>query len=639
MKYLIIHYGRRVRSMKDSSIDFSQYISHKQRLFDIDDEAFIQNFTQFIVSNNWFGIKPITTKGKIFITENDIARINDRIEYYCKTYNDSDDGMQEMIFDQLNIELPKTSSLFKRYARTMKLESKAVVRIGDFILSFLPGELEESSDNEISIFMNDAFNQLPHLYADIIAEFVNWTHEKKNTVYRNLYFVNEYFKNKNNSAYDPHSYLDILYHLYNQEYIESNDMYYQAAESKNYADTWLFLSMHFLCALRNSDLLRLPHPKLPKEPEVILEEIKSNTFSEVSAKATLYSVLWELEAFMQTPNKTKGTSGVGAIKIYVPESVETHIGTLFALAEAHFRLSGKDSDQSLLRIITKYEEISRYMGDEIGDLFLESDFRCRSANKSYMQMIYLLTDDILGVNDEFKVKGYMLAALARSHKGSYGEFAKTTSIYLKDAKMSGYTPDFVAKELFERGVLSTIPSMLLKTILGNKYTDMSVSSQTKLIQGLNLSPLEIENSVSIMQQNLKQANEIVKVLYSEHTKGEIIEILHKIGNGEATSKKDSCMCLMTAMGKACPFLGRSNCVACEYEISTKSTMFLMAHEAYRLQKLYKGTDNIVEKIRYKALVKDIVIPSMEEMLMVMNDIYGPESVKTLEEIIMESKYE
>jgi hypothetical protein len=36
-----------------------------------------------------------------------------------------------------------------------------------------------------------------------------------------------------------------------------------------------------------------------------------------------------------------------------------------------------------------------------------------------------------------KPKGYMLAALARSHKGSVGNLAKTTEIYLKDAQFSG----------------------------------------------------------------------------------------------------------------------------------------------------------------------------------------------------------
>ena len=170
---------------------------------------------------------------------------------------------------------------------------------------------------------------------------------------------------------------------------------------------------------------------------------------------------------------------------------------MFAIAEAHFQLSGEGSEKPLIRMINRYEQINRYMGEEIGNLFLESDFRSKAANKSYMQMIYILTDDILGVNDEFRVKGYMLAALARSHKGSYGDFAKTTSIYLKDAKMSGYTPEFVAKELFERGVLSVIPSMLLKMVAGEEYQKLSVESQTEMIKELNMSPMEIENTVAV----------------------------------------------------------------------------------------------------------------------------------------------
>ena len=71
------------------------------------------------------------------------------------------------------------------------------------------------------------------------------------------------------------------------------------------------------------------------------------------------------------------------------------------------------------------------MGDEISELFIEANFRSRSANKSFMQMIYIMTDQVNDSdNDDFRVKGYILAALARSHKGGYGEFAKTTSIYL-----------------------------------------------------------------------------------------------------------------------------------------------------------------------------------------------------------------
>lgn len=508
-----------------------------------------------------------------------------------------------------------------------------------FIYSFLPGELDESTDNEMALLLNSAFDELPHVYGTILCDFVNWTHDHTKTVYKNLYYMNHYSENQSKSStYDPQSYLSILYHLYNQDYIEENDMYTLAADSKNYVDTWLFLAIHFLCALRNTDLLRIPHPKLDDSPEAVLEKIRNGTFSNASAKATIYSVLWELEAFMLTPNKTQGTSGVASIKLHIPESVETHIGTLFAAAEAHFQLYTINPEKPLLRVITTYEQINRYMGEDIGDLYLESNFLSKAANKSYMQMIFLLTDDILGVNDEFRVKGYMLAALARSHKGSYGEFAKTTSVYLKDAKMSGYTPEFVAKELFERGVLSLIPSMLLKMIAKDEYNNLSIENQTKMIQELNMSPMEIETTISIMQQNIKNSTNIVKTIYQQQSTEEILNILHSIGNGEAVSKMDSCMCLITAIGKLCPHPECQNCVACEYELSTKSTMFLMAREIIRLQKIYNNTNNQIEKQKSKSIVQNVIVPRMEEILCIVEDKYGPEAVKGLEKVIMRENY-
>ena len=58
-----------------------------------------------------------------------------------------------------------------------------------------------------------------------------------------------------------------------------------------------------------------------------------------------------------------------------------------------------------------------YMGEEIGNLFLERNFSSRSANKSYLQSVAMLADDVLEEKSELNIKGYFLAALARSHKG------------------------------------------------------------------------------------------------------------------------------------------------------------------------------------------------------------------------------
>jgi hypothetical protein len=278
------------------------------------------------------------------------------------------------------------------------------------------------------------------------------------------------------------------------------------------------------------------------------------------------------------------------------------------------------------------------MGDEIGALFLESNFRTRAVNKSYLQSVFMLTDDILENDDEFNTKGYILAALARSHKGSYGEFATTTAIYLKDAKLSGLTPEFVAMELLERGVLSFIPSMLLKMITDGDYTRLPVHKQTELIQELDLSPSEIENIVAISNKSRTQSAELIEEILSDEDdkRNSILRILHRIGNGNAVSKQDECLCLISAMKKICPYYDRSGCIGCKYEISTKSTVFLMISEYNRLLALYNGTSNERLKEKYKTLIKETVLPAVDELLQCVQEQYGDEALKSLEKIVMES---
>lgn len=618
--------------------DLKEYIRSVGESYGINDPDFLLNISRLLVNNNWYGCKPINKNGKLMLEDERAEMIGRNISAYCELYDASDKDKAVYLVKELADIMPKTAKMLTRYAKKNGLSDKSLQYLSDFLLTFLPGELHEATDAEVGALMDDGYEVLPKVYGDMLAGFVNWLHEKVKTIYKNLYFMEQYSdRSEASCAYDSDYYLSILYHLYNSDYIEANDMYTRAATSKNYADTWLFLSLHFLCALRNTDLARIPHPRLTDTPENTLKAIENNEFGDESARAITNSVIWHLEALRLTPNKTHGTPGVGTIKFFVPESVESHIGTLFAAAEAHFRLAHDKADQPLVRNISKYEDITRYMGDEIGDLFLTANFHSRAANKSYLQMIYILTDEILGVNDDFHIKGYMLAALARSHKGSYGDFAKTTSTYLKDAKMNGYTPEFVAKELFERGVLSMNVSMLLKMLLGEDYNKLSVEGQTKLLKEMNLSPGDAENCVAVMQKCMKRSAELAAEIYDRYSAKEITEILHRIGNGDATSKCGSCMCLMTAMGKVCPHPDIQNCPQCEYEVSTKMTMFLMVREIKRLHEIYQTSENELERRRSKSIVKNIILPGIDGMLHAMDEMYGPEARRTLEKIIKENK--
>lgn len=618
-------------------IELSSYLIHLADEYGVEQHDFRQAVTRFIVSNNWFGAHPEIKKGGVYVEESVFQQLENRLNEFCEHYGEEDKARSSYITEKMSGVVPKTTELLQKYAADTGMEQEVLFRLTDFLLYDLPGELQELNDTEVSTLVDDGFDVLPKAYGDILTDFINWTGTKTKTMYRGVYTMVPYSeREETSSAYDPHNYLKILYCLYNSEYIDENEMYQQAARSRNYVDTWLFLALHFLCALRTTDLIRIPHPRLSDEPKKVLEQVVSGTFPGYSARAVLYSVVWKLDALQLTPHKTEGVQGISSIKFHVPESAEEHIGTLFAIAEAHFQLSGDQPHKPLIHVIRTYEQISRYMGEDIGDLFLESNFRTRSANKSYLQMIYLLTDDILGINDEFRVKGYLLAALARSHKGSYGSFAEMTSTYLKDAKMNGYTPELVAREMFERGVLSSIASMLLKMVGGESYTKLPVESQTKVVKDLAMSPADIERSVGIMQANMKRSLTIATEFYKHKTREEILDALHHIGNGEASSKCDGCMCLMTAMGAMCPYKEQQNCVACEYEIGTKTTLYIMLDETKRLLGIYQTSESELERKRSKAIVRDVIAPAINELLRIVKEQYGDEGVEIMNGMIREA---
>ena len=161
----------------------------------------------------------------------------------------------------------------------------------------------------------------------------------------------------------------------------------------------LYLALHFICALRTTDLERLGHPELPREPKGVLEAVQNGTWSSSEARRTLLSITTRLTYLNVRPNKTKRSSNVSKLKFHVPESCQVLIGTLLAICESHYQLGNNtDSEEPLIRKINDYERICKYMGDEIGSLFLERDFSSRSANKSYLQAVAMLADDVLEEN-------------------------------------------------------------------------------------------------------------------------------------------------------------------------------------------------------------------------------------------------
>ena len=590
----------------------------------------------FLQDNDWFGSKPIFKNGKVEISTEQAVLFSSGLKLFISTPEEESNSVY--LLDILSEKFPITVKRLEEFFNSEGLIQNDRFYIADFLLYTLSKELPLYDDREIEVLLKKASFDLLKFHGDLLAFFLAWLRTKIKTRFVRDYIMEKrYTMDIQNEAYSLDEYTQLLYYLFTDSYIEDNDMYSKAAESKNYTDTWLYLCIHFVCPLRLTDLQRIYHPDLHYPPEIIIQKIAEGSFSDNDGRLVLLSISQRLCMLPLNPNKTAGTTGLNSIKLNIPLNCEGHFGKLFALAEAHRQINGTP-DEPLIRKVSSYSEISRYMGEEIGSLFIESDFRSRSATKSYLQSIMMIADEIFDEDTSNpRVKGYILASIARNHKGSYGELAETTATYLKDAKFNGLTPELIAYELLERGVFSFIPSMLLKMTMADSYDKASVQNQTALIKALNVSAKEIESIIIACNKAKTKAEIAVKEAINSGV--DILTILHRIGCGEAVSKQPECLCLMTAIGKFCPMSTRRQCVGCEYEISTKSTLHLLIGEFNRLYLLYNKQTDRIEKNKYRHIITSVILPAINEMLTCIKENYGEAAYYQYEEFIKENTYE
>ena len=590
-----------------------------------------EKVSEFLLDNEWFGVS--INLDDYTISEKDAEVLKNHIKNYLTT----PPGIKSMeaIFSK---KFPSTSELFNQFVKEEKLGKSDTFYLLDFLAYNLTKDLFLYSDSEVEKLVEVATENLTKLLGNVLIQFIKWLLNKGVTRYRvSFEMTKRYTIESTNGAYELDEYLELMYYLFNEDYIIKNDMLSKAANSKDYADTWLYLGLHFICALRTTDLERLGHPKLTREPLEVLEAVVDGTWSSSEARRTLLSITTRLTYLNLTPNKTKNASNVTQLKFHVPESCQVLIGTLLAICEAHFQLQiPYNAENPLIRRIKTYEKITSYMGEEIGNLFLERNFSSRSANKSYLQSVAMLADDVLEEKSELNIKGYFLAALARSHKGNFNEFAQTTTTYLKDAQLGQLKPEMVAKELFERGVLSMIPSMLLTIVTRGKYKELSPSQQTQMIKSLDLTPVEIEKTLELSIKADTRSQQALKILVENKVEPEqLLTICHRIGNGEAFSKQGESMCLLSALGKLCPYDDRQHCVGCQYELQTKSTLLLLIGEFNRLNKQYQKLKNKLERGKVRAILEQQIKPCLTEMLEALSEQYGEAVLSDYEDIIKE----
>jgi len=605
-----------------------QKYTEDQARFSLKKQICRNELIAFMTNNSWFGVESlpicevffVNTSGEThFVRKSDTHLMESRLRLWLLSYGESAEGKLRLLLGRLCEIYPTTGSLLNAFIAERNLHDYTEAWIlADFLCSTLTDEITMTDDNFLDLLAARVDNELPLNAANMFSAFIMHLRNKRK-IDNGWSYHFQSRSTKEKSAYPTMSYIKMAYIVFNENAWEDEGLLKKALNSQSCANLWLFVALHFVCAWRSTDIVRLPMPALAIDGDAIREQIRNGVYN---GSSLLGEVEMRLHYTPMKPNKTKDFN-VPELKLFIAESLRKPLGIILAIAASYHR--NIKPGETFIRRAGTYAELHNFFGENFVTACENKGFSTRRANKSYLQGIEASAGNTPG-----KPKGYMLAAIARSHKSGYGALPKTTEIYLRDARFSGYRPEFIAREMFERGIFSFIPALLLDMYEGEKYEKLSVSAQTSLIAKVGISPYGLEKITSSVQLALANSRRAIATILERPTEmcESVEDILQNIASGNAPGRQDGFLCLMTAAGFSCADVNRSCCIGCGYEIYTKTILRLLLSEYTRI-KSKKRTVDKSEAARCDALIKKAILPALSEMLLAAERMYPDTDLKPL----------
>ena len=329
------------------------------------------------------------------------------------------------------------------------------------------------------------------------------------------------------------------------------------------------------------------------------------------------------------PGKTARFGNVPEISLTVPESLLAPLGTILACA----LLSHEDGSPFIISGAS-CASLSAFFGPDFAAWAGSRSLSSRRCNKSYLQGIEALSGDTGTAG-----AGYILAALARSHKGGIGTLPEATDIYLRDASFTGCTPGYVVRHMFERGVFGFTAVLLLEGYDRKAFRALSVRGQTELIRGIGLSALELEEAAKAADAALGRAAQAVSAFYSVcgDDPDAASRALKKLAFGAAPSKTDGLQCLAIACGSPCPSPDRSSCAGCGHEIYSRAFLHVVMKEYVSLCRRQAMAPTQEERERTSLLIRQGVLPVIGQYLRTLREESPDADMAYITEMIRKGK--
>jgi len=585
----------------------------------------------FMEANEWFGVDDVANlrtftmdSEPMDVAEDYYSKIRDRVVLWLRAYGKSHSEKYRLLTDYARKERPETVKEYDVFARRRGITGDAAGwQLLDFILSETEKEIIDSDDDEINRLVELAATQIAGEQLQHFSQFMQFIQKKRSG---NLISIKVKRKKREKAvqeAYTLEEFSRMAYIIFNEDSWAKESLVEKACADQDMANLWVFVAFHFVCGLRSTDIVRIPKPLLHGSGKEIQEQILSGDTRDFGIYAREIQLQMDFKPYV--PGKTERFGAVPDVKVFIPLSLEKSMGVIIALAASHH--DEIPAGEPFIKADRYVSRTHRFFGDEFFDEMGGKAFSTKRANKSYLQGLELAT----GLRGENAPRGYMIAALARSHKGGLGKMPDVTDAYLRDAKFTGLSPEFVMREMFERGVFGFIPHMLMESIYGNDYAKLPVEAQTELIREIGLSAESLEKLTQMRDSALHRAEEAVKGALEYEAPSTIIR---KIVDGSSAGMDRAGLCIMIAAGAGCRCLERSGCYGCRYEIHTKAQMHKLMKEYRRLRNCSVNADGW----RYRKIAKELLIPVISEYTWCLENSFDAD-MQSLAEIMRGEAYD
>jgi len=579
---------------------------------------------EMLDADGWFGLDPVYRGNDIFLPE--ASRLLEVLPLWLRAFGRATGERARLLLDHYGGALPRTCAAIRRFLDQNGLwEREAALQAADHLiwhcLSRSPGCPDTAPDYGEEDLLDLALSARPLLGRTafgLLGELMKGVMERPSAWQYS--FVTPDYVSRDTDAYPLETFARLAFRAFNPVSIEEHSLVEKAREDRASAALWIYTALHFVSALRSTDIRRLPAPVLP--PAGAGGKTEDERLSGICA-------LWEEQISLLglTPNKTSRHGNVPSIKVFIPDVLRPLFGLFLSLA-----LKGHETGTPFLDCDPSVSRLRAFFGEDFVRETGGRAFSTRKANKSFLQGLEALSSKTGSPAD-----GYLLARIARSHKGTPYEFScAATDHYLRDASFHGLTARAALGQMFERGVFGFLPVLLAEHLDRRAFRSLTPSGQSRLLKELGLSPWQLEAVCRSCILALERAEGAVREVLRAGAENEeaLSGALRALSDRPPGSPEGAAFCLRAVSGIPCASPDRGSCMGCAFEICAKAFLRCLM-DSYVLTARRAQSAAGAEKARLTAIRTEGVAPVLARFIKTWPCLCSAEDTDVMEAIVKE----